>query len=104
MNDVLERPAVKTATKQVQLVIEGRVQGVGFRAWTKAQARKLGLNGFVRNRMDGTVEAHFSGPQEIVVDMIARCHEGPMVARVTKVTQRPSQHTFASGFELKDTL
>ena len=100
MDDMLE----KTTVKKVQLVIEGRVQGVGFRAWTAANARKRGLKGFVRNRKDGTVEAHFSGPSDVVEQMVAACWDGPMVSRVTNVTVRPSQQEMGEGFTSEATI
>ena len=52
--------------------IEGRVQGVGFRYWMEQAARDLGLDGWVRNRRDGGVEAMISGPPDTVAGMIGR--------------------------------
>jgi acylphosphatase len=69
-----------------QVVIRGRVQGVGYRAWVEHQARTLALEGWVRNRRDGCVEALFSGPGEIVARMTALCRRGPSSARVETVT------------------
>ncbi len=74
-----------SATRTVHVRIEGRVQGVGFRAWTEHFATGLGLTGWVRNRADGSVEAVFQGEADKVVDMLARCESGPQGARVTKV-------------------
>ena len=67
------------------IVIRGRVQGVGFRMWTEDEALRLGLEGWVRNRRDGAVEAVFSGPDNMVADMITACHQGPRGARVEAV-------------------
>jgi acylphosphatase len=69
-----------------QVAIRGRVQGVGYRAWVEHQARTLALEGWVRNRRDGSVEALFSGPEEIVAKMTALCRRGPSSARVETVT------------------
>ncbi len=69
-----------------QVVIRGKVQGVGFRAWVEHQARAHGLEGWVRNRRDGSVEALFSGPAEIIAEMTALCRRGPSLARVEAVT------------------
>ena len=69
----------------IHLLIHGRVQGVGYRAWTGATARGLGLNGWVRNRRDGTVEAVLIGAEAAVSTMLAACHEGPMGARVDDI-------------------
>jgi acylphosphatase len=70
------------------VVIRGRVQGVGFRAWTEYTALERGLQGWVRNRRDGAVEALFAGPPDAVDAMIAACHQGPRGARVDAVDQR----------------
>jgi acylphosphatase len=69
-------------------VIRGLVQGVGYRAFVEDVARQRGLEGWVRNRRDGTVEALFSGPSQIVEDMIAACREGPWAARVDGIDLR----------------
>ena len=70
------------------VVIRGRVQGVGFRAWTEYTALEHGLQGWVRNRRDGAVEALFVGPPDAVAAMIAACHQGPRVSRVDGIDQR----------------
>jgi len=74
----------------VQVVIRGRVHGVGYRAWTEEMAREHGLAGWVRNRRDGSVEALFAGERDIVARMIELCRRGPPGARVTAVDQRPA--------------
>jgi acylphosphatase len=71
----------------VRVIISGRVQGVGYRAWTEKTARKLGLNGWVRNRQDGTVEAVFCGGDARVAEIAEACKTGPMLARVTRIEQ-----------------
>ncbi len=71
--------------RTVHVLIEGRVQGVGFRAWVDLTARGLGLDGWVRNRRDGAVEAVFSGPSDTVGDMLAQCYSGPAAARVDRL-------------------
>ena len=68
-----------------QVVVHGWVQGVYFRAFTRDQARSLGLTGWVRNRRDGTVEALFEGEKEKVDQMIAWCRRGSPPSRVEKV-------------------
>jgi acylphosphatase len=70
------------------VMIRGRVQGVGFRAWTEYTALERGLRGWVRNRRDGAVEALFVGPTGTVAAMIAECHRGPGGSRVDGVDQR----------------
>jgi len=68
-----------------QVTIQGRVQGVGYRAWVEHQARLHHLEGWVRNRRDGGVEALFAGPAEVVSNMIALCRRGPVAARVEAI-------------------
>ena len=72
----------------VRLVISGRVQGVGFRAWTEVTAAQLSLEGWVRNRRDGSVEVLFAGSQYDVDAMISLCRVGPPGARVDSINQR----------------
>jgi acylphosphatase len=70
-----------------KLLIRGRVQGVGYRAWVEHQARRFGLQGWVRNRRDGSVEALFAGAEEVVANMVASCRRGPSSARVDDVAE-----------------
>jgi acylphosphatase len=77
-----------------QVTITGRVQGVGYRAWVEHRARAHGVEGWVRNRRDGSVEALFAGPEDVVADMIALCRRGPSSARVDAV-QDESAHADA---------
>ena len=70
---------------RVRVVIEGRVQGVFFRAATKDEARARGLAGWARNLPDGRVEAVFEGDKAIVENMLAWCRKGPPYAYVTRV-------------------
>ncbi|MCJ2058882.1 acylphosphatase [Methylobacterium sp. J-048] len=72
--------------RTVSVIIQGRVQGVSYRAWTQAEARARGLFGFVRNRDDGSVEALFGGPSDAVDQIVAQCWSGPPGARVSDVT------------------
>ncbi len=65
-----------------RVVVRGRVQGVAFRAWTEREAAVRSLEGWVRNRRDGAVEAVFAGPRATVAVMIAACRKGPLLARV----------------------
>ena len=79
--------------------IRGRVQGVWYRGWTEEQAASRGLRGWVRNRRDGSVEALFCGPPELVEGMIEACWSGPPSARVEAVERRPVADFTGSGFE-----
>ncbi|MGB9761499.1 MAG: acylphosphatase [Caldimicrobium sp.] len=71
--------------KRVRVLISGKVQGVFFRAYTKEEADKLGVKGWVRNLPDGRVEALFEGEDEAVNEMIKWCHKGSPSSKVTKV-------------------
>lgn len=85
-------------TKAVRVRIEGRVQGVWYRGWTVDEARRHGLQGWVRNRRDHSVEALFAGPNAAVDAMIEACWQGPPAARVTGVTARPAEWPGSPGF------
>jgi acylphosphatase len=89
--------------KAVRLRITGRVQGVGYRAWAIRQASTLGLRGWVRNRIDGSVEALLIGNQAAVERMIEQCHQGPFGARVTDVTVGDAEDEGGDGFSAKAT-
>ncbi|OKY77916.1 MAG: Acylphosphatase AcyP [Candidatus Methanohalarchaeum thermophilum] len=69
-------------SKRVHVFISGRVQGVGFRASTRREARTKGVKGWVKNLADGRVEAVFEGENEKVDEMIEFCKEGPRAASV----------------------
>ncbi|MBR0752778.1 acylphosphatase [Bradyrhizobium jicamae] len=69
------------------VTISGRVQGVGYRAWVESEATARRLEGWVRNRRDASVEAVFSGPEDVVAEMIATCRRGPSSARVDSVQE-----------------
>jgi acylphosphatase len=88
------------------VVIHGLVQGVSFRAWTQHQAELHGLRGWVRNRRDGTVEAVFSGPGNLVDVMLKACREGPAGSRVEKVeilARGEPDFNAAGRFEIRGT-
>ncbi|NEV78562.1 acylphosphatase [Rhodopseudomonas sp. BR0C11] len=74
-----------------QVTIRGRVQGVGYRAWLAHTAEAMGLQGWVRNRRDGSVEATLAGGDHVVSEMIARCQHGPSAARVEAVVAETAQ-------------
>ncbi len=86
-------------TRTVEAIVHGRVQGVGYRFWTKGEAERRGLSGHVRNRPDGTVAAIFSGEAEAVAGMLAACRQGPPGARVTDVVARDGPAP-APGFHI----
>jgi acylphosphatase len=79
------------ATKRLHVIVEGRVQGVFFRAHTRDEAMRLGLVGWVRNRPDGSVEAEIEGESDDVDRMIDWLHEGSPHASVShlRINERP---------------
>jgi acylphosphatase len=79
-----------------RVTIRGRVQGVGYRAWVDHEARRRGLQGWVRNRRDGSVEAVFEGDEGIVTDMVASCRKGPPSSRVDGLAEETA-HQDALG-------
>jgi acylphosphatase len=82
--------------------ISGRVQGVGFRAFTAKTAQKMNLTGWVKNLSDGRVEAVFSGQQEDVEEILEAVHKGPSFARVDDVEVIDETYNGKyNGFEVK---
>jgi acylphosphatase len=74
-------------TRLRHVIVHGRVQGVGFRAWTETTALRLGLEGWVRNRRDGSVEALLAGTPDTVAAMLALLRRGPPGARVDQIEE-----------------
>ena len=70
------------------MIVHGRVQGIGYRAFVEHEALRRGVEGWVRNRRDGSVEAVFSGAQEEVDAIVEACRRGPYAARVDGLHQR----------------
>lgn len=68
-----------------RIAVQGRVQGVGYRDWVVGEARALGIDGWVRNRSDGSVEILAIGDPQLVERLAERCREGPRAARVIEV-------------------
>jgi acylphosphatase len=91
-----------------RLIISGRVQGVGFRWSLHAEAKTLGLDGWVRNRRDGTVEALISGAPEAVETLTAWAFQGPPSARVDRVLfndePNPENDELGAGFRQRPTF
>ena len=91
-------------TQTVRVIIKGRVQGVGFRNWLQNKAIDLGLNGWVRNRRDGSVEALAHGSEGEIEQLVRLCHTGPCWAHVSTVDAEPSSEGTISGlFEFRKT-
>ncbi|MEO2069217.1 MAG: acylphosphatase [Desulfurobacteriaceae bacterium] len=71
--------------KAFHAFVSGRVQGVGYRAFTKRKAEKLGLKGFVRNLPDGRVEVYAEGEEEKLQELLLQLKKGPILAKVEKI-------------------
>jgi acylphosphatase len=90
-------------TEAARLSITGRVQGVGYRAWAAREARKRDLRGWVRNRLDGSVEVLIIGEAPEIADMIVACRKGPMLAQVEDVTRSQAPEDGSMDFTERPT-
>jgi acylphosphatase len=88
----------------IHLRIEGRVQGVGYRAWLEREARGRGLRGWVRNRRDGSVEALLIGDAAELDGTIAACAKGPRLASVSGIKRSPGTDDGSSRFVTLPTI
>lgn len=80
------------------LAISGRVQGVGYRDWLVRQAQRQVIQGWVRNRPDGSVQALVAGEAAAVRDLVVACRRGPLLARVAQVVESPHAPPDQPGF------
>lgn len=81
--------------------VSGRVQGVGYRDWTRTQADELGVLGWVRNTDDGRVEAVVCGEVAAVATLLERMKRGPRLAQVESVNAEASAPDSYEGFEVR---
>jgi acylphosphatase len=84
----------------VRFIVSGRVQGVFFRASTRNEALRLGLNGYARNLADGRVEVVASGQSEALHELEQWLWQGPPAARVDDVARSEYQQPIANGFAI----
>lgn len=84
--------------KTVRILVSGRVQGVGFRAFAVREATRLGLDGWVRNLPDGRVEAIAQGGEDAVAQFVGALRRGPVAARVDEVVVEETEATVPPGF------
>lgn len=82
-------------------IVSGEVQGVGFRANARAEARRLGLGGFARNLEDGTVEVQVEGTDAAVATMLRWLRQGPRWASVDTVTVTEVEPRGSAGFDIR---
>lgn len=87
-------------TVRKAFLLRGRVQGVGFRWWTKRTADQLGLEGTVRNLPDGGVELQMEGPPPAVEEMTTRVRRGPPTARVDRIDELEPEAKPLDGFRI----
>ena len=90
-------------TRTIQVRIVGRVQGVGFRAYIEMNAEMLGIEGWVRNRRDGSVEAVFQGAPDAIQTILLRCWKGPPSSSVIEVEHIGEGVGAFEGFEIRPT-
>jgi acylphosphatase len=93
--------AGRADTVRYGVIVHGFVQGVWFRESCRRQASALGVSGWVRNCADGTVEAHFEGPERAVAQAVAWCRSGPPAAEVTGVDVTAEEPEGALGFQVR---
>lgn len=74
--------------KRLHVVVKGQVQGIFFRVTAKEKAESLGINGWIRNNSDGTVEGIFEGEEKSLKEILVFCHHGPSLARVEEVDEK----------------
>lgn len=86
------------------LLISGRVQGVGYREWMVAEAMRLRVAGWVRNRIDGSVEALVDGEEDAVEELLRACRRGPRLARVDSIEEAQADPSAGPGFRILPTL
>jgi acylphosphatase len=86
-----------------RLLIEGRVQGVGYRYWAESMARELNLAGWVRNLRDGRVELIVAGDADQIAEMIKACWQGPRSARVERLSELPQDDEGWPDFSTRPT-
>ncbi len=89
--------------RAMRLRISGRVQGVGYRAWAMQTAVRLGVRGWVRNRMDGSVEALVIGDEAAVAAMVEACRRGPRAAMVMDVAVSEAEADDSADFAARPT-
>jgi acylphosphatase len=88
----------------LRIFVSGVVQGVGYRRWLQREAEARGVDGWVRNRTDGTVEAVIGGSQGQVGELVILCHAGPSRAKVSRVVTRKRERPVKPGFVRRKTF
>jgi len=89
------------AERALAVRVSGRVQGVAYRAWTQAEARRLGVRGWVRNLSDGSVAALLIGPEEAVEAMVRAMRRGPADAEVADLALTEARDDGSADFRIR---
>jgi len=99
---LIRETAARRNNIRLRIKVFGTVQGVGFRYFTQRLASDLGLEGFVKNMPDGTVQVEVEGDQDSIESFIKRLYEGPAASRVSKIDTEdlPSGGDYG-GFEIR---
>jgi acylphosphatase len=97
---VLPTGSAEPGIVRVRVFVDGRVQGVGFRANAAREAMRQGVSGWARNLPDGRVEAVYEGPREAVEEMLAWTRRGPLGARVTDMAIHDEEPRGERGFSV----
>lgn len=87
--------------RALNIAVQGRVQGVFFRASTRDKALELGIKGWCKNQSDGSVLIHAEGEENALGTFVSWCHQGPMMARVTKLIKEEVKSGEFSAFEIR---
>ena len=88
--------------KAVSIIVHGTVQGVGFRSFARHHAVKRGIQGWVQNRVDGSVEIHAEGPEQTVNDYVDAIKKGPGWVAVVHAQVSPSTVQEYQEFKIRD--
>ncbi len=97
-----QRGDQKQAMDQAKtIIVQGRVQGVGFRYSTRAKAESLNIKGFVKNMPDGSVHIEATGDADSMQSFVSWCHEGPPLARVTDVIIEEASPSVSNDFRIR---
>ena len=91
------KPDIRAAS--VRMRVYGDVQGVFYRSWAVAAAKRIGVKGWVRNRKDGSVELHVEGPEDAVEQFYYACHTGPPLAFVETIARADIASEAPTDFE-----
>jgi len=87
----------------IRLTIRGRVQGVGYRVWARDEARRMGVDGWTRNRHDGSVEILAIGDRAALERLADACRRGPPGAAVTLIERTVAEDDGSVGFDVRPT-